>query len=341
MRQRNREYFFNIKHIFDNFTIVSVDVVDNEAPVMDELEETFNVHTPMDVNTFERILKTNENVMEQILQVCKENNLTEAKSRIFRNNFFHSPQHNGLFCWIKRSASTSFAKLFSDINGQTRTHNDDNDFSFLFPKTNVSLDYLMKDSRTFKFLAVRHPFERLVSAYRDRIEDNSNFKSQAWVYVPKIFHLTRPDLFKPSGVLEETLGKIFYQNRRLKLVPTFEEFIRWLLQEDPTQYDSHWDRYYQHCSLCHVRYNQVLKLDNYTTDELDFTFYHLNLGRHHSLRIHQLQETKGGQTNFEQTCNYFKNLSHASIVSLYEKYRIDFDMLNYDFDRYFECIEGD
>lgn len=55
----------------------------------------------------------------------------------------------------------------------------------------------------------------------------------------------------------------------------------------------------------------------------------------------KLEETKNGNTNFDVTCNYFKNLSHEAIVNLYDKYRIDFDMFSYEFDKYFECIEGD
>lgn len=54
-----------------------------------------------------------------------------------------------------------------------------------------------------------------------------------------------------------------------------------------------------------------------------------------------MEKTKRGHTNFDETCNYFKNLTHEAVVNLYEKYKIDFEMFNYDFDQYFECTDGD
>lgn len=109
--------------------------------------------------------------------------------------------------------------------------------------------------------------------------------------------------------------------------------------QDSTKDDPHWNQYYMHCSLCTVRYDYVLKLDNYTKSEVDYIFDKLGLTETNYLP--KLEQTRGGLTNFDETCNYFKNLSHEAVVNLYEKYRIDFDMFNYEFDKYFECTEGD
>lgn len=46
----------------------------------------------------------------------------------------------------------------------------------------------------YKFLIVREPLERLLSAYRDRIEDTSHRSWQRENYVPKILKVTRPHL---------------------------------------------------------------------------------------------------------------------------------------------------
>ena len=57
--------------------------------------------------------------------------------------------------------------------------------------------------------------------------------------------------------------------------------------------------------------------------------------------LSNLEPSKGGKTNFDETCNYFKNLTREMVINLYEKYRIDFDMFDYEFDKYFECTDGD
>lgn len=127
---------------------------------------------------------------------------------------------------------------------------------------------------------------------------------------------------------------------RLKLIPSFHEFVQWLLQQDSSKDDAHWNQYYQHCALCSVHYDFVLKLDNFTKNEIDYIFSQMSLNNN-DFNFVKLEESKNGNTNFDVTCNYFKNLSHEAVVNLYEKFRIDFDMFNYEFDKYFECIEGD
>jgi chondroitin 4-sulfotransferase 11 len=136
-----------------------------------------------------------------------------------------------------------------------------------------------------------------------------------------------------------TLKRIFL-SFRLKLIPTFKEFVKWLLQQDSDKDDPHWNQYYKHCALCTIKYDFVLKLDNYTSYDIDYIFARLNINENNAY-LPKLEQTKAGCTNFEETCNYFKNLSHETVVNLYEKYRIDFDMFNYEFDKYFECTEGD
>lgn len=127
---------------------------------------------------------------------------------------------------------------------------------------------------------------------------------------------------------------------RLKLIPSFKEFVVWLLQQDSTKDDPHWNQYHRHCSLCSIQYDYVLKLDNYTQNEIDYIFSRMGL-KYNDYHLSVLEQTKQGATSFNETCDYFKNLSHEAVVSLYEKYRIDFDMFDYEFDKYFECIEGD
>lgn len=123
-------------------------------------------------------------------------------------------------------------------------------------------------------------------------------------------------------------------------MPSFSEFVKWLLQQESDKDDLHWNQYYKHCALCSVHYDHVLKLDNYTNNEINYIFTRMNLVKT-KINLLMLEQTKKGHTHFDETCNYFKNLTHEAVVNLYEKYKIDFDMFNYDFDKYFECTDGD
>jgi hypothetical protein len=129
----------------------------------------------------------NQKTVKQILDTCEENNLTTFASK---RNFLYSFEHKGLYCWIRKVASTSFTKIFSYMNKRMVTRNyyklnklifilsfvkllictfffiyfigHFREVGFMAPKTQD----VLRDSNIFKLLVVRHPFERLVSAFR-------------------------------------------------------------------------------------------------------------------------------------------------------------------------------
>ncbi|KAF7396603.1 hypothetical protein HZH66_007465 [Vespula vulgaris] len=237
-------------------------------------------------------------LLKQISNTCVKYNL---KTPLVKKHFLYSPKHKSLYCWIRKVASTSFTTLFSNIQEHRNMNS-------LTPHSSKELQHLTNDSNIFKLLVVRHPFERLVSSYRDRIEDNTKYTDQAWIYTKKIYHFTRPNLFRSNKTTGSFFQKIFTRDKRLQIVPTFKEFIEWLLQESPEHDDVHWNQYYTHCAL----YKNNMDLPN-------------------------LEQSKGGCTDFKLTCKYFQNLTHNTILKLHERYKIDFEMYNYDLDKYLLC----
>nr|XP_033325471.1 carbohydrate sulfotransferase 11-like [Megalopta genalis] len=271
-------------------------------------------------------------LLHQISKICDKYNL---KTPLTRRHFLYDSERKSVYCWIRKIASTTFTKLFSDMKNRQVTHDYYREVDFLAPKTQKELHHIVNDKNTFKLLIVRHPFQRLVSSYRDRIEDNSKYTAQAWIYAKKIFYLTRPHLFRSNISTGDFQERVFTHDKRLKLIPTFKEFALWLLQSSE-QDDVHWDHYYTHCSVCNIRYNYILKLDNYTYGQINYVFSRLGLN-YKNTYLPRLEKTRGGYTNFDTTCKYFRNLSQDIIFKLYERYKIDFEMYNYDLNRYIFC----
>lgn len=102
--------------------------------------------------------------------------------------------------------------------------------------------------------------------------------------------------------------------------------------------DVHWDRYYTHCAVCDVRYNYVLKLDNYMYGEISYILSKFGLDKN-TAYLQKLERTHGGYTDFDTTCKYFANLTQDIIFRLYQRYKIDFEMYNYNLDRYIFCAD--
>nr|KAF7423657.1 hypothetical protein H0235_008940 [Vespula pensylvanica] len=318
-----------IKHIYieENNKIKEIDLSSTMFPYNKK-----SVNSNIKLSRCDRVkLESNyqqENglLLKQISNTCIKYNL---KTPLVKKHFLYSPKHKSLYCWIRKVASTSFTTLFSNIQEHRNMNS-------LTPHSSKELQHLTNDSNIFKLLVVRHPFERLVSSYRDRIEDNTKYTDQAWIYTKKIYHFTRPNLFRSNKTTGSFFQKIFTRDKRLQIVPTFKEFIEWLLQESPKHDDVHWDQYYTHCALCNINYSFILKLDYYTFDQINYIFSKFGIDKN-NMDLPNLEQSKGGCTDFKLTCKYFQNLTHNTILKLHERYKIDFEMYNYDLDKYLLC----
>nr|XP_012224991.1 PREDICTED: carbohydrate sulfotransferase 10-like isoform X1 [Linepithema humile] len=260
-------------------------------------------------------------LLQRMSNVCAKYKL---KSPLIKKHFLYNAKHNSLYCWIRKVASTSFTKLFSDMSNRQVNNNLYKEIDFLSPKSLRDLLHFTRNNVVFKLLVVRHPFHRLVSSYRDRIEDNSKYTAQAWLYVRQILHLTRPELFHSNSSSSNVLQQMFLTDRkklffcRLKIVPSFREFLEWLLKQPPGHDDVHWTPYHTHCAVCDVSYNFILKLDEYTFGDVNYILSKMKLDKS-KIYLPRLQRTRTGVTDFNTTCRYFYNLSTDMVLRLYER----------------------
>ena len=93
-------------------------------------------------------------------------------------------------------------------------------------------------------MVVRHPFERILSAYRDKLEDLSRDieAREGYYYTMYGKHIVAEyrdprDGANMTGVLE----------------PSWREFVTYLLNTPATKYDEHWMPMWMLCSPCIIR----------------------------------------------------------------------------------------
>uniref|UniRef100_A0ABD2VT55 Carbohydrate sulfotransferase n=1 Tax=Trichogramma kaykai TaxID=54128 RepID=A0ABD2VT55_9HYME len=168
--------------------------------------------------------------------------------------FLVNREHHLIWCNVFKAASTSWMYNFNLLAGYSP--------QFLkaskavpvslarqkYPRpTADELARYLNDS--VSFLIVRHPFERLLSAYRDKLEHS----------LPHTFH--------------SKLGSHIVSHYRLKSTksggkhgpryPLFEEFVRWLLCEwkAGNELDMHWTPIVNFCTPCQVRFNVIVKFE--------------------------------------------------------------------------------
>ena len=130
-----------------------------------------------------------------------------------------------LYCWIYKAASSSWRRLFFEASNMTVPEDVwlNTAIQIFRPKENVSLKDLFANS-TVSFAFVRHPFERLVSAYRDKFE-----------------LATEPDQkFFSFLIPEEVKNKI----------KSFKQFVSYLLHISVLDYNDHWLPFWLNCNFC-------------------------------------------------------------------------------------------
>ena len=110
-------------------------------------------------------------------------------------------------------------------------------------------EYMLK--HFYKFLLVRDPFERLVSAYRNKLEGS------------------RGKSFFPS-MSKNIIAK--YRYNGAKILPgqdynvTFTEFVRYLIDNPPWSVNEHWMPYVDLCRPCNIQYDFIGSIDTLQRD---------------------------------------------------------------------------
>ena len=100
---------------------------------------------------------------------------------------------------------------------------------------------------TFRFMVVRHPFERLLSAYRDKLEDLArDIDARDGFY----YTMYGKHIVAEYRQHDERTNNSSEERRE----PTWREFVTYLLNTPVTKFDEHWMPIWMLCSPCIVKW---------------------------------------------------------------------------------------
>ncbi|KAK4290810.1 hypothetical protein Pmani_036324, partial [Petrolisthes manimaculis] len=171
-----------------------------------------------------------------------------------------------------------------------------------------------------KVIMVRHPFARIVSAYKDKIATRS-FKRLSRFIITK---------YRPASSSN---------NDDDSPVPSFKEFVEFLVDfstpSDNVQdkrnnrTDRHWFQYYANCAVCDIHYDVIGKMET-VHEDTRYIMEKFKLGLSDSVwNNHQ-----GKKSSEDAALEMFKELPRALTVALYQRYRLDFEMFGYTVTNY-------
>lgn len=265
-------------------------------------------------------------------QQTKETNQThqpwlDQRSQLFRemeataqtptqNSFMWQKNWHLLYCWIHKVASSSWSQIFFNLVGKQVPSSRLHEAAQYFHPNAAELSSAMSNSLVFTF--VRHPFERLVSAYRDKFE---LAKKHAYVY---------------SRYANKILKKTNQSKSRLtpRRRPTFREFADYLVSGWAPDYNDHWIPYWPHCHFCDLEYDVVGTME---TVKDDFEFIN-NVSGLSSTNL-TIPWTNRRNGSSDTALQYFTQLDENIVTSLIEIYRPDFEMFGYEFQPYLDLFK--
>ncbi|KAF4521883.1 hypothetical protein B566_EDAN008396 [Ephemera danica] len=275
-----------------------------------------------DVEELEGVLESRR---KRVREVCEATGL-EKQGHPNAWEFFIDHRHHLIWCNVFKAASSTWMYNFNLLAGYKEDYLRRSRKTPLvlararFPRPSVAQ---LKEALPsyMSFMIVRDPFERLVSAYRNKIEAfrHKFYRKMAREMIAK---------YRKAGSRYEGLKG-----------PSFSEFVMHVV-DTADKPDEHWAPYYQFCTPCHVNFTVIAQVETLTRDQ-EYVIRHAGLADELSLgrRGHReaLNKARGAPTS-ELLEKYFRQLSREQLLALYRIYRIDFDMFGYDADKYFRML---
>ncbi|CAH1802144.1 unnamed protein product [Owenia fusiformis] len=251
-----------------------------------------------------------------------------------------------VYCMVPKVASTSWRKLMLKVH-LNKTWQEVNDYYFkLETYLNIILktpafvpqDKLKEIFGTYTtFLIVRDPYERILSAWRNKFQEHPHVAGRDWycdTYGKNIIKKYRNnelskipsyyDNLKDNNTdNDSTVG-----NYERSCDVTFNEFVRYLLDRDfhHDWLDEHWRSVQQLCHPCHVKYQYVLK---YETLLEDSNYILEKIGWRDKVHFGQTKTGVSKVKSRSKLTEGYHSIMLKDFHKLYLKYGNDFKMFGY------------
>lgn len=167
-----------------------------------------------------------------------------------------------------------------------------------------SLQSLMKSfNNSVSFLIARHPLERLLSAYRDKLQYS----------LPHTHHRKLG-----NEIIVKYRSKIKTNGIKIEKWPTFPEFVLYLLEcvKQGQPLDMHWIPITEFCTPCLFNFTIIAHTETLQEDQ-QHIIKKANLGG----LIEPQWKNAGHGTTGRQIQKYYSQLTRSQILQLYHVYR--------------------
>jgi len=255
---------------------------------------------------------------------------------------------NFIWCPVLKAGSSTWMRILAN-RGKLRAPKLRSKLrkNFKAPKDNEEKIKVSKNATVF--FIVRHPFERLLSAYRDKMLSE--------LVIDNIFRPLQIEIAnkyswdQDSNTTSKTNIKAIQYLSKSKINgtewihPTFMQFLL-RVQDDmhqlwdtkgDFQINGHWAPYWYSCAPCEIDYDVIAKMESIDVDN-DFIIHQSHLKRSLNAHTHSATTDEFKSTT-EATKYYFGQIPLWLMKDLVRLYLPDFVLFGYDPQKFLELAQ--
>uniref|UniRef100_H0XPH3 Carbohydrate sulfotransferase n=1 Tax=Otolemur garnettii TaxID=30611 RepID=H0XPH3_OTOGA len=235
------------------------------------------------------------------------------------SRIFVEDRHRVLYCEVPKAGCSNWKRVLMVLAGLASSTADIQHNTVHYGSALRRLDtfdrqgILHRLSTYTKMLFVREPFERLVSAFRDKFEHPNSYYHPVFgkaILARYRVNASREALRTGSGV-------------------RFPEFVQYLLDvHRPVGMDIHWDHVSRLCSPCLIDYDFVGKFES-MEDDANFFLSLIHAPGNLTFPRFKDRHSEEARTTARITHQYFAQLSALQRQRTYDFYYMDYLTFNY------------
>ncbi|XP_042718314.1 carbohydrate sulfotransferase 9-like [Lagopus leucura] len=251
-----------------------------------------------------------------LASLCQKNNLIKLKSALdslVASQIFVEHKHKFTYCEVPKVGCSNWKRtifiLQEGLNVEASEIEHDHIHQTSLIRRLSAYPPAMREqflNNYTKVMFTRHPLERLVSAYRDKLLHSEPYY---------------------SITVANQIKAMFRKNKNSSEKVSFQEFVSFITAKPPNNLDIHWKPMFLLCDPCNIHYDILGK---YETLGLDSVQVLKAIGAPASLQYPSLKRYGSEKrTNSDITLEYLRQLSSEQIEKIQKLYQMDFLLFNY------------
>ena len=252
--------------------------------------------------------------VQHIKHECKKRGYTGDLSRsmlkIVANNLLVSDRFKILICVNWKTGSSTLKSVLLNNSAFGNWREADHFSADLKPLSSFPMSGLLYRIRNyFNVIMVRHPLDRLVSAYNDKLNMDIVYRNRLAPKIIDKYHInvTEEDYDQGKGV-------------------SFKMLLQYIKDGGN---DPHWAVYNGMCRPCHVAYHYVMRTETFAPD-LGYLIDHKLAGKGHKVKKNNHRST---DMHIHRKLKEYDDIEDSVFRAISKHYDIDMRLFGYHYKR--------